>query len=96
MDNIYKQYNRTDMEIESGILTTDLSDHLPCIYTLKFEKAVHKTKKELEFQHRKIYKQLCHLQTRSPRPYSAVSSYFAFAQIRFDLCVVSGRKFDDK
>ena len=31
IDNIYIKYNRTDMEIESGILTTDLSDHLPCI-----------------------------------------------------------------
>ena len=42
------------MEIESGILTTDLSDHLPCICTLKFEKAGHTTKKELTFQHRNI------------------------------------------
>ena len=54
IDNIYIKYNRTDMEIESGILTTDLSDHLPCICTLKFEKAAHKTKKELTFQHRNI------------------------------------------
>ena len=54
IDNIYIKYNITDMEIESGILTTDLSDHLPCICTLKFEKAAHKTKKELTFQHRNI------------------------------------------